>query len=211
MSIGAPTKSKRLETRGYPGFGKRLKRLRRSVGYKQAYLAELLEVDQATISRWERGGQTPPPDTQQAVFAVLGPKRSDDSALRRLVMNSSDCLHLVEEASHKCLAYSASRARDWKTSQNALLGVSLWQFATEEIRAFIEDREGSFWIGTNRKGLFQLRERAVTRFAGRNMSGFSITGAAVGLGSIGLTVGSTIASSEGPGVVETGGETTTGA
>ena len=122
MSIGAPTKSKRLETRGYPGFGKRLKRLRQSVGYKQAYLAELLEVDQATVSRWERGGQTPPPDTQQAVFATLSPKRSDDNALRRLVMNSSDCLHLVEEASHKCLAYSASRARDWKTSQNALFG-----------------------------------------------------------------------------------------
>ncbi len=145
MGIGAPTTGKRLETRGYPGFGKRLKRLRRSVGYKQAYLAELLEVDQATISRWERGGQTPPPDTQQAVFSALGPKRSDDSALRRLAMNSSDCLHLVEEASHKCLAYSASRARDWKTSQNALLGVSLWQFATEEIQKAEAELEAEGW------------------------------------------------------------------
>lgn len=145
MGIGAPSTGKRLETRGYPGFGKRLKRLRRSVGYKQAYLAELLEVDQATISRWERGGQTPLPDTQQAVFAALGPRRSDDNALRRLVLNSSDCLHLVEEASHKCLAYSASRARDWKTSQNALLGVSLWQFATEEIQKAEAELEVEGW------------------------------------------------------------------
>ncbi len=145
MGIGAPSTGKRLATRGYPGFGKRLKRLRRSVGYKQAYLAELLEVDQATISRWERGGQTPLPDTQQAVFAALGPRRSDDNALRRLVLNSSDCLHLVEEASHKCLAYSASRARDWKTSQNALLGVSLWQFATEEIQEAEAELEAEGW------------------------------------------------------------------
>ncbi len=135
----------RLETRGYPGFGKRLKRLRRSGGFKQAHLAELLQVDQATVSRWERGGQTPPPETQQAVFAALGPTRADDSALRRLVMSSSDCVHLVEEASHRCLAYSASRARDWKTSQSALLGVSLWQFATEEIQAAEAELDADGW------------------------------------------------------------------
>lgn len=135
----------KLRSHAYPSFGKRLKRLRQSTGYKQSHLAELLQVDQATISRWERGGQTPPPDMQQAVFAVLGPARVDDSALRRLVETSSDCLHLVEEASHRCLAYSASRARDWKTSQNALLGVSLWQFATEEIQQAEAELDQEGW------------------------------------------------------------------
>ncbi|KIC43471.1 DNA-binding protein [Ruegeria sp. ANG-R] len=119
---------------GFPAFGKRLRRLRRSVGLKQSALADLLEVDQATVSRWETGGQTPSAHVQQAVFAALGPVRVQDSALKRLVVNSSECLHLVEEASHTCLAYSANRARDWKTSRRALLGVSLWQFATDEIR-----------------------------------------------------------------------------
>ncbi|WP_319544681.1 helix-turn-helix transcriptional regulator [Ruegeria conchae] len=119
---------------GFPAFGKRLKRLRRVVGLKQSALADLIEVDQATISRWENGGQTPSADVQQVVFAALGPAKAQDSALKRLVVNSSECLHLVEEATHTCLAYSASRARDWKTSQRALLGVSLWQFATDEIR-----------------------------------------------------------------------------
>ncbi|MES0861076.1 helix-turn-helix transcriptional regulator [Ruegeria sp. SCPT10] len=134
-----------LRSRAYPGFGKRLKRLRQSIGFKQSHLAELLQVDQATISRWERGGQTPPPDMQQGVFAVLGPARVDDSALRRLVETSSDCLHLVEEASHRCLAYSASRAKDWKTSQNALLGVSLWQFATDEIQQAEAELDQEGW------------------------------------------------------------------
>ncbi len=124
-----------LRARGFPAFGKRLKRLRRSVGLKQSALADLLEVDQATVSRWESGSQTPSPSTQQDVFSVLGPARTDDGALKRLVMNSTECLHLVDEASHNCLAYSTSRARDWKTSQRALLGVSLWQFATDEIRS----------------------------------------------------------------------------
>lgn len=134
-----------LRSRAYPVFGKRLKRLRQSIGFKQSHLADLLQVDQATISRWERGGQTPPSDMQQAVFAVLGPARVDDSALRRLVETSSDCLHLVEEASHRCLAYSASRAKDWKTSQNALLGVSLWQFATEEIQQAEAELDQEGW------------------------------------------------------------------
>lgn len=119
---------------GFPAFGKRLKRLRRVVGLKQSALADLIEVDQATISRWENGGQIPSAHVQQIVFAALGPAKAQDSALKRLVVNSSECLHLVEEATHTCLAYSASRARDWKTSRHALLGVSLWQFATDEIR-----------------------------------------------------------------------------
>ncbi|MEX0368041.1 MAG: hypothetical protein AB3N22_18400 [Ruegeria sp.] len=60
-------------------------------------------------------------------------------------MNSAECIHLVEEASHICLAYSASRARDWKTSQNALLGVSLWQFATDEIRQAEAELQDEGW------------------------------------------------------------------
>lgn len=134
------------KTVGYPAFGSRLKRLRRSVGLKQSALADLLEVDQTTISRWENGQQTPAPHVQQAVFTALGPTRSEDAALKRLVMNSSDCIHLVEEASHICLAYSASRANDWKTSQRALLGVSLWQFATDEIQqAEAELKDEGWW------------------------------------------------------------------
>lgn len=130
---------------GYPAFGQRLRRLRRSVGLKQAALAEMLEVDQATVSRWESGSQTPSAVVQQDVFLALGPARVEDSALKRLVVQSTECVHLVEEASHTCLAYSASRARDWKTTQGALLGVSLWQFATDEIRQAEAELQNEGW------------------------------------------------------------------
>ncbi|WP_424833504.1 helix-turn-helix domain-containing protein [Ruegeria sp.] len=132
-------------TIGYPAFGARLKRLRRSIGCKQSALADLLNVDQTTISRWENNVQIPAPELQTSVFSALGSIKADDDALKRLVVRSKDCLHLVEEASHNCLAYSASRAKDWNTSQNALLGVSLWQFATDEIRQAEHELHDSGW------------------------------------------------------------------
>lgn len=118
----------------YPAFGKRLRQLRRAMGVKQSTVAELLKVDQATVSRWESGAQVPDRGLQQAAFDALRPARADDRTLRRLVENSSDCMHLVEEAGHVCLAYSVGRAHEWATGRRTLVGTSLWQFATEEIR-----------------------------------------------------------------------------
>lgn len=131
---------------GFPAFGRRLKRLRRATGMKQSALAHVMRVDQATVSRWENGVQTPSPEQQAAVFTALSDHRADDAALKRLVGSSQACLHLVDEASHVCLAYSPSRARDWSASQHSLLGVSLWQFATDEIRqAEMELTDEGWW------------------------------------------------------------------
>jgi transcriptional regulator with XRE-family HTH domain len=129
-----------------PVFGARLRRVRTAVRLKQSGLAELLGVEQTTISRWESGRHVPDPQVQSAVFDKLLPYRSDDAALRRLVETSPDCIHLVDEATHVCLAYSARRARDWQVTQKEMLGVSLWQFATDEIRqAEMELTESDWW------------------------------------------------------------------
>ncbi len=128
-----------------PVFGARLRRVRTAVRLKQQGLADLLGVDQATVSRWESGCQTPEVDVQAKVFQALMPYRSDDAALRRLVETSPECVHLVDEATHVCLAYSASRARDWKVGQRDMLGISLWQFATEEIQKAEEELDSSDW------------------------------------------------------------------
>lgn len=117
-----------------PVFGLRLRRLRRAKGVKQLALAQALGLDQATISRWESGHQRPAWEVQRQALAMLAIARTHDAALRRLVETSTACVHLVDEASHICLAYSRTRANDWRTSQLDLRGVSLWQFATDEIR-----------------------------------------------------------------------------
>ncbi|MEM7303441.1 MAG: helix-turn-helix transcriptional regulator [Pseudomonadota bacterium] len=118
----------------FPTFGKRLRRLRRCSGLKQSAFAELQKVDQATVSRWESGVQCPDSKTQQAAFNLLAATGANDSALKRLVEQAGHCVHLVDEASHTCLAYSRHRAMDWETGGSELLGTSLWQFATDEIR-----------------------------------------------------------------------------
>ncbi|MBC55643.1 MAG: transcriptional regulator [Confluentimicrobium sp.] len=145
----------------FPYFGPRLRRLRRAVGLKQSALADMLNVDQATVSRWESGRQTPAAEVQLRAWKVLGSTRSDDPALCRLVETSQSCVHLVEEATHCCLAYSAARARDWQRSQRELVGVSLWQFATDEIRRAEADLADSDWWSVQMPAprIFQTSER----------------------------------------------------
>jgi len=118
----------------FPAFGKRLRRLRRAGATKQEALAAQIGVNQATISRWESGTQSPDFNMQRLVFDALARTRGDDAALRRLVETSTGCVHLVEDVSHICLAYSKGRARDWKATDRGHLGTSLWPYATDEIR-----------------------------------------------------------------------------
>lgn len=131
--------------RDLPGFGPRLRRLRRARSMKQAALAETLDTSQATVSRWEAGVQLPDGTTRRRALELLTRDVCDDAVLRRLVEHSSDCLHLVDEANHVCLAYSPSRARQWRQSQRALLGQSLWPYATAEIQAAEAALDGSDW------------------------------------------------------------------
>lgn len=128
-----------------PAFGRRLKRLRRSMGMKQATLAELAAVDQATVSRWESAAILPDRPTQDSVLQKLAACRSDDAALRRLVETSADPVHLIEEASHVCLAYSRRRAAEWRSDFGSLRGVSLWRFATDEIRQAEQELTDEGW------------------------------------------------------------------
>ena len=128
-----------------PRFGRRLRLLRRALDVKQSALSEELGISQSTLSRWEAGVQEPDTFMQKQAFDLLESQQADDAALRRLVESSNDCVHLVDEATHKCLAYSRPRAREWRTSQRAMLGVSLWQFATEEIKVAEQGLEAGDW------------------------------------------------------------------
>ncbi len=157
-----------------PVFGPRLRRQRRALGVKQAVLAADLGLDQATISRWEAGRAVPDAAMQARAMGLLSQARRDDGALRRLVETSTTPVHLVEEATHICLAYSKSRAKDWQTSQREMLDVSLWKFATDEIRQAEADLANGDWWSAHMPAPRQFRTSEVFHDDGIHISAGSI-------------------------------------
>lgn len=115
------------------GFGVRLKRLRTTQNVKQAYVARIADVDQATVSRWERGLAQPGETQIDRVLAALQPNTFEDSALRRLIESSSLTAHLITDVDHRLLAASPSRECEWGVSANQLRGQSVWAAASPTI------------------------------------------------------------------------------
>ncbi len=143
-------------------FGRALRRWRRLRGVKQSHAAELFGVTQATLSRWERGHHAIPDAARRRLSRLLtAPLDSAaDASLRRLVESSALSVHLICDLSHRLLAASPARVAEWRADAAELRGVSLWRFATEEIRS-AESRLGElgwydegtgrldFWTGAN--------------------------------------------------------------
>jgi transcriptional regulator with XRE-family HTH domain len=143
-------------------FGRALRRWRRLRGVKQSHAAELFGVTQATLSRWERGRHRVPEQVARKLARLLAARldAASDAGLRRLVESSSLPVHLICDLSHRLLAASPVRFADWRIGPAELRGVSLWRFATAEIRS-AEDRLGElgwyddgaaelrFWTGAN--------------------------------------------------------------
>jgi transcriptional regulator with XRE-family HTH domain len=114
-----------------------LRLVRRHRGMKQAHAAELLAVTQSTVSRIEHGELKPAGALRNRlldlVSARIHPAR--DAALRRLVEGSASPVHLVCDLTHRLLAASAPREREWRRAASELLGQPLWRFASEAIRS----------------------------------------------------------------------------
>lgn len=128
-----------------PSLGQRLRRLRRSKGLKQAYIAELAGVNQATVSRWEAGAVQPSEDTAQGLFRALAAAPAQDAALQRLVQHCSQPAHLITDIDHRLLAASLPRQQVWGVPASDLLHTSLWQFATEDIAQAEAQLAASGW------------------------------------------------------------------
>jgi transcriptional regulator with XRE-family HTH domain len=104
---------------------------------KQAHAAELLGVTQSTVSRIERGELKPTGILRNRlldlVSARIHPAR--DAALRRLIEGSASPVHLVCDLTHRLLAASSLREREWRRAAAELRGQPLWRYASEAIRS----------------------------------------------------------------------------
>lgn len=120
-----------------PFLGAALRRWRTLNRVKQAHAAELLGVAQTTISRWETASVGIDPAHANAVERLIArrPNPAADHALRRLVIGFGGAAHLICDLTHRLLAASPTRQREFGADATALIGQSLWPFATGPIMA----------------------------------------------------------------------------
>jgi transcriptional regulator with XRE-family HTH domain len=127
--------------------GLALRRWRLLHRVKQAHAAEMFNVTQSTISRWEAGTITPDPAQCRRLWSVLSARldAAADRALGMLVSESPRPMHLICNATHTMLAASPSRKSEF--GEQELIGRSLWPFATVEIAtAEVEIREAGLLV-----------------------------------------------------------------
>ena len=128
-------------------FAPALRRLRQLRGMKQSHLAELMRVNQATVSRWERGVLKPSPAQvaalQRLLVTVADP--AQDAALKRLVESSTLKVHLICDRTHRLLAASLPRRAKWRLDLSDLLGRTLLVYATPEILSAEAALDDSGW------------------------------------------------------------------
>lgn len=92
-----------------------LKAMRRRLGWTQWDLAERLNVDQGTVSRWERGIETPRP----ASFAMLRDLILRGDGSRAMALGRAMVLHdfapsCLCDSRHRLLAFSAKANRHYQ-------------------------------------------------------------------------------------------------
>ena len=86
----------RMPRRRWTDFPAGLRRVRVSSGLTQSDLAEMLAVDQATISRWERGAQMPDAEMQGKLRDILFRGRAiSDARLTHFVRSAYGLMALI--------------------------------------------------------------------------------------------------------------------
>ena len=127
------------------GAGIRRMRLLRSM--KQQHLAELLGVNQATVSRWERDQLALSPEQALKLERIFASSRyaSTDTALKRLVEDSVRPVHLICDVTHRLLSASRPRQAEWRAPIALFLGRSLFSYASAEITAAEQSLEEHGW------------------------------------------------------------------
>ena len=118
-----------------PHLGAMLRRWRRLHRVKQADLAERLDVNQSTISRWEAGTQQIETVERARIETLLAARLDSaaDHVLATLVSESPRAMHLVCDLTHRLLACSPSRQAELGLAPAEIIGRSLWPYATEQV------------------------------------------------------------------------------
>lgn len=97
-------------TRGRMDWPRALKEYRRRHALTQGALAEILNVDATTVSRWERGRDRPALGIQRRLRSLIMPGVSDVERALRLLIDASDAVAVLFDHNYRLL-YSSPRHR----------------------------------------------------------------------------------------------------
>ena len=140
-------------------WGPQLRRLRRLRALKQAALAELLGVDQATVSRWESGRQIPDLGMQRRLRDMMRRTEPREEALLKHCINASVGYTLLCDEQRTIRAASPSFCEIHGVAPSDIIGMS-------SLPAFTAELEQMLWIAIE-NGFFEgevASVRVVSRF-----------------------------------------------
>ncbi len=125
----------RIIARNNTDWGAEIRRFRRLRAIKQTALADILGVDQATVSRWEGGRQIPDLGVQRRLRALMQGTGSQDDSLHRHWVDGSVGDTMLLDATRTILAASpeACRRHGAGARATALVGRSAAPLFTEEL------------------------------------------------------------------------------
>lgn len=99
-----------------------IRRLRQSNGWKQTTLAEMIGVDQATVSRWERGLQTPELSVRKCLVELMRRRVPELDRLQMLSVEASPNLAVAFDRDFRVIAVSEAAAALFGTTPSVLVG-----------------------------------------------------------------------------------------
>src|SRR5262245_13918242 len=119
-----------------------LKTYRRRHGLTQASLAELLNVDPTTVSRWERGRDQPALGIRRRLQSLVVPRASDVERALRLLIDTSDGIAVLFDARYRLLHSSPKHRALLRLDASELYGKSFHQFHSETQAALVDEVGG---------------------------------------------------------------------
>lgn len=123
--------ARRNDVEPIAAWGQVVRDFRRLHAIKQTALAEMLGVDQATISRWERGQQTPESRARLELRALVHDLQASESRLKSMVKNAAT-QSLLAKRDGIILVGSASYCAAHRVPQDEIVGRSHAPMFNEE-------------------------------------------------------------------------------
>lgn len=119
-----------------------LKDYRRRHVLTQAALAEILNVDATTVSRWERGRDQPALGIQRRLRSLVMPGTSDVERALRLLIDTSDAIAVLFDSKYRLLHSSPRHRALLRLDSSDLYGKSFERLQSASQAALVQSVGG---------------------------------------------------------------------